>query len=164
MGAVLSPCGTYRYSLTRDIQPEGCRASVVMVNPSTADAIDDDPTIRKVVGFGKVNGWAHVTVVNKFAFRATDVNELRDADNPIGPFNDEWIMAALLQTDVTLVAWGRLTKLPIPLWRRWRRIKALADSINRPLLCLGVCGDGHPKHPLMPSYTTPVVPWEPPDA
>lgn len=162
--AIISPCGTYRYNLTRTVQAQGVRASIIMVNPSTADAIENDQTIKKCIGFSERNGWREFTVVNKFAFRATDVRELHDADDPIGPFNDAFILAALMSSDVTLVAWGRLAKIPIRLWRRWRDIYTLAQQVQRPLYCLGVCADGHPRHPQMLGYDTPLELWNPPYA
>lgn len=160
--ATISPCGTYRYNLRRTIQSYGFNASVIMVNPSTADAETNDATIRKLIGFGKGFQWADFTVVNKFAYRATDVNELRGVSDPIGPLNDGYIMAALMQTNITVVAWGSLNKLPSSLWSRWRRICELAQQIDRPLYCLGTCADGHPKHPLMLGYATQLVKWEQP--
>jgi len=161
-GATISPCGTYRYNLHRKVQDHGFKASVIMVNPSTADAETNDATIRKIIGFAKGFQWSEFTVVNKFAYRATDVNELRNATDPIGPANDGFIMSALMETQITLVAWGSLKKLPLPLWLRWRRIYAMARQIDRPLYCLGTCADGHPKHPLMLGYATQMEQWRPP--
>lgn len=164
MTATISPCGMYRYTLHRNVQKYGFRVSVIMVNPSTADADNNDATIRKLIGFGKGLRWSEFTVVNKFAYRATDVNELRATDVPIGPMNDGYIAAAILQTDLTVVAWGRLNKLPLPLRCRWRTIVKIARALNRPLYSFGVCDDGHPKHPVMPGYDTPLTLWEPPYA
>lgn len=162
--ATISSCGTYRYNLHRSVQSHGFNASVIMVNPSTADADTDDATIRKLKGFAKEFQWADFTVVNKFAYRATDVNELRDASDPVGPANDGYIMDALLRTNITVVAWGSLKKLPMPLWLRWRRIWEMAQQLERSLYCLGTCADGHPKHPLMLGYATKLELWNHPYA
>jgi hypothetical protein len=78
----------YRYRLERDVKPSGFSVSIIMVNPSTADAINNDPTIKKLIGFGERLGWQKFIVANLFAFRATDVNELKSASDPIGPLND----------------------------------------------------------------------------
>lgn len=158
--AILSSCGLYRYELTRHIQDVGVRATVIMVNPSTADAEQDDATIRKIIGFGKRLGWSNVTVVNKFAYRATDVNELHNASDPIGPLNDAHIVNALLFSDVVFVAWGSLNKLPAPLRNRWKFVAETARVLSKSLHCFGTCQDGHPKHPVMIGYDSPVQGWE----
>jgi hypothetical protein len=163
MTATLSPCGTYRYTLHRSLGQPGFRVCVVMVNPSTADATEDDATIRKLRGFGTRLGWSEFTVVNKFAYRATDVRELADATDPIGPMNDHHIICAMGQADIIVVAWGRLNKLPIPLWRRWRFIVKVAAMFDKPLYCFTVCADGHPGHPVMLPYGE-IQLWEPPHA
>lgn len=162
MSAVISPCGLYRYNLTRIIGGEPFCACVIMVNPSTADAENDDATIRKLLGFGQRLGWSEFTVVNKFAFRATDVNALRDAVDPIGLMNNHHTLIAMAQADIIIVAWGSLKKLPLPLWLRYRFIVRTAGVLGKPLYCWGTCDDGHPRHPVMLGYDTPLIPWEPP--
>lgn len=160
MSATISQCGLYRYNLTRMIAPDGHKACVIMVNPSTAGHTENDATIRKVTGFGKIAGWSEFTVVNKFAYRATDVNDLKRVADPVGPLNDGYILSALMQADVVMVAWGSLGKLPPHLRGRWRQIVALIEACNKSPLCLGLCSDGHPKHPLMPGYSTALREWK----
>lgn len=162
MNAIFSPCGTYRYSLTRQVGQLGFKVCVIMVNPSTADATTDDATIRKLIGFGKRLQWGEITVVNKFAFRATDVNDLKTTDDPTGPNNYAHVLAAMLQADIIVAAWGSLDKLPMMLRGKWRNIKRIARDINKPLYCFGVCKDGHPKHPVMIAYANEIPKWEPP--
>lgn len=162
MTATISPCGTYRYTLHRHVQKYGMRACVIMVNPSTADATINDPTIKKLIGFGKGFQWSEFTVVNKFAYRATDVNELVGAEDADGPLNEGYILAAMLNADIIVVAWGTLNKLPMRLRGKWRVIAKLAAALDKPLYCLGVCNDGHPKHPVMLGYANQLVKWEPP--
>lgn len=161
MSAVLSPCGLYRYRLDRLIGP-GPAAAIIMVNPSTADAVEDDATIRKVVGFAERNGIGRVIVGNKFAFRATDVRALKTAQDPRGPANDHYLEQMLQEADVHIVAWGPLAKLPRSLHGRWRRVVAIADRLGFTLQCLGTVHSGHPRHPLMTPYATPLTPWERP--
>jgi hypothetical protein len=132
-----------------------------MVNPSTADATEDDATIRKLKGFCARQGWRGFVVVNIHAFRATDVNELKRAVDPVGPLNGGFILGAILKTDVTVCAWGSLGKLPPHLRNGWRSVVSIAKATNRPLLCWDVCADGQPKHPVMLGYCDAVA-WEPP--
>ena len=157
--AVISPCSLYRLRLDRGIAAEGLVAVVLGVNPSKADGHVDDPTIVKVTGFGRRLGWRAYAMGNKFAFRATDVGELRTAADPVGPDNDAFLAAMMAQADVVVAAWGPLSKLPRHLRGRWREVAAIADKAGKPLKCWGTAQDGQPRHPLMLAYDTPLVDW-----
>lgn len=154
--AVISDCGQYRYRLERGT---GRAMSIIMVNPSTADADTDDPTIRKVLGFAQRFHCDRIIVGNKFAFRATDVNKLRSAADPIGPDNEKYIEQILRDGDIHVAAWGSLGKLPEVLRSRWKEIVRIADRVGVRLHCIGFCADGSPRHPLMTSYNTILSPW-----
>jgi hypothetical protein len=162
MSAVLSPCGQYRYRLEREISLFGPRAAVIMVNPSTADAEINDATIRRVIGFGERLGWSRVTVGNVFAYRATDIRDLAGATDPIGPDNAYHLRAIMDQADLTVVAWGTLTKLPPSLRGEWRTVAEIAASIGVPLKCFAEAKDGHPRHPLMLKYDLELAVWQAP--
>lgn len=165
MGAVISPCGTYRYRLERDISIlPGPTIAWIMVNPSTADAENDDATIRKVLGFSRRFGAGRVIVGNLFAFRATDIRALRTATDPIGPEAGEHLRQITGEAQRIVVAWGPLAKLPRRLRARWREVVGIAEARRRVLMCLGTAQDGHPLHPLMQSYDRALVPWIPPAA
>lgn len=160
--AVISPCGLYRLRLDRGIAADGLVALVLGVNPSKADGEVDDPTVVKVWGFGRRLGWRMFMMGNKFAFRATDVGELKTAADPIGPDNDAYIEAAMRQADVVIAAWGPLAKLPRHLRGRWVEVAAIADRVGKPLKCWGTAQDGQPRHPLMLAYDTPLIDWKRP--
>src|SRR5687768_14824465 len=74
--ARFSDCGTYRYNLTRLWDARLIRVCWVMLNPSTADQHEDDATIRRCIGFSRSWGAGALTVVNLFAFRATQPRDL----------------------------------------------------------------------------------------
>lgn len=158
--AVISPCGRYRYRLERDGPGEG-RTVVIMVNPSTADAETDDATIRKLKGFGARNGWGRIIVGNLFAYRATDVRELARACNPEGrPTNDLHLLRMCREAGRVIVAWGPVAKQPKHYRNRFRQV---VDLIDKPLFSIGEPAKcGHPKHPLMLPYDSPILPWRPP--
>jgi hypothetical protein len=160
--AVLSSCGLYRYRLERDLGRDGPTVAILSVNPSTADATIDDQTIRKDMGFGERLGWGRIIKGNKFAWRATDVKALRTARDPIGPDNDAHLEQIMRDADLHIVAWGPLAKLPPPLRRRWRSVAAIGDVVGCRLMCWGTAQDGHPRHPLMLAYATPLIEWERP--
>ena len=157
--AVISDCGRYRYRLEREGPGEGSTV-VIMVNPSTANADTDDATIRKLKGFGARKGWGRIIVGNLFAYRSTDVRDLATAADPIGPDNSIHLLDMMLTADRVIFAWGPVTKQPKHLRNQWRRVWAMCAlqpmSIGEPAKC------GHPKHPLMLAYDTPIVPWSPP--
>lgn len=104
--AIISECGLYRYELRRIWQPEAGLVCWVMLNPSTADASIDDPTIRRCMGYAMRWGYYGIIVVNLFALRATDPNDLCISTDPIGPKNDEYIYKANAEARLTIAAWG----------------------------------------------------------
>jgi hypothetical protein len=162
--ATLSDCGRYRYALERRIPDVvGPNLCWLMLNPSTADATKDDPTIRKVMGFTKRNGYGVALVVNLFALRETHPKNVRaqlaDAE---GDRNCEAIMQAAAISDAVVCAWGAQP------WAREQARTVLYWLAAHPretpirLLCLGKTKDGDPLHPLMPSYDGhPLVPFVP---
>lgn len=161
MSAILSPCELFRYRLEREVFPLRLApvAAIFGVNPSTADATVNDQTIRKDIGFAERLGYRRIIKGNKFAFRAKDVRALREARDPIGPDNDKHIEQIMRDADVHIVAWGPLNKLPPNLRNRWRAVVRIAEQVGCPLFCWGTAKDGHPRHPLMLAYNTPLIPW-----
>jgi hypothetical protein len=166
--AIISDCGLYRYRLERHGLAGAGAIAWIMVNPSTADATEDDATIRKVIGFTERLGGGWAIVGNKFAYRATDIRDLHALD-PVrgpaiarGPDNDRHLAEIMRAAPVVIAAWGPLNKLPKSLRRRWRTVCQIADEAGAKLLCLGTAQDGQPRHPLMLAYDTPLVEWRAP--
>ena len=149
-GALFDATRRYRYLLWRRWAEAGAVVVFVMLNPSTADAERDDPTIRRCGGFARAWGFAAMTVVNLFALRATDPARLRRARDPIGCDNDRHIAAAAAAGDALVLAWGAHGGLG----GRDRAVLALVAD-RRPE-CLGVTRAGQPRHPLyLPRATRP---------
>lgn len=159
---VFSGCGLYRYLLEHDFGGRGPVISLGMVNPSDADDKKNDHTMTKVDGFAIRLGASKVKVWNKYAFIDKDVTALRTASDPVGPENDAYISQAIRDADIHIVAWGPLSKLPKPLRSRWRSVVAVLSTAGAKPMCWGTALDGHPRHPLMLAYATPLVPWEVP--
>jgi hypothetical protein len=156
VAAEISGCGRYRYTLRRQWADSGPRALWVMCNPSTADATQDDPTIRRCISFSKREGFAGLTVVNLYAWRATDPRELRTAIDPIGCSNDVCIQGELAGASGVIVAWGRSVENA----RGWQNRAGLVADTLPGAMCLGTTKAGHPRHPLMLPNLTPLVRWE----
>lgn len=154
--AVISADGKYRYLLTRSLGSilRWYRPMVfVMLNPSTADASKDDPTIRRCIHFAKREGATHLRVVNLFALRATNPAELKRADDPIGPENYEYLKKEIRSGWKVVGAWGA---------HPFARIHA-ADIYNlgHPnWLRLGATKGNDPRHPLFVRGDQPLEPFE----
>lgn len=161
-GAIFSECGTWRYRLERRIADHGVIAAIFGVNPSTAGAVIDDASSRKLIGFGRRLGWQAYILGNPFSFVSTDVNGLRASRDPIGPENDRHIEQIMRDADIHVAAWGALSKLPETLRGRWKEIVRIADRVGCELHCIGTNADGHPRHPLMTAYDTPLTKWSVP--
>lgn len=160
--AIISPCGQYRYRLERQCEGTGSTV-IVMVNPSTADATENDATIRKLIGFGNRNQWGRLIVGNLFAYRATDVRELGKCADPVGGGNDPALIAMMSGADRLICAWGPLSKQPRYHRGRWRQVMNIARVTGQQPLCIGEPAQcGHPKHPLMLPYASAILPWSQP--
>ncbi len=152
--AELSPCGKYRYRLTRT-WGAGPTMAFIMLNPSTADDIADDPTIRRCIGFSKRWGFGSLAVANLFARRCTRPVHLSDPGDPVGPRNDEVLRAVLTSCDSVVAAWGA-HKLARP---RVRALLEMAVDTGVHLSCLGTTRNGAPRHPLYVRGDAELVRW-----
>lgn len=137
----------------------GVTAALTGVNPSTADATDNDATIRKDLGFAERLGWSRIIKANKFTLRSKDVRELARCERPNHADADDYLRAIFSEADVLVPCWGPLSKLPQHLRGRWREVVALMEASGKPIMCLGTALDGQPRHTLMLPYTTPLTPW-----
>lgn len=151
--ALFSDCKQYRYILIRDLHPSlhGKRALFIMLNPSTADEVKNDPTIRRCISFAEREGCHSLTVVNLFALRSTDPKVLKNHRDPIGPDNDG-ILDVLMHShknSLRVAAWGAN-----PIAKE--RGNALIEKYG-PLLCLGITKNGSPKHALYVKTDQPLV-------
>jgi hypothetical protein len=161
--AVFSPCGTHRYLLTRTTGEEPPTV-FVMLNPSTADAMADDPTITRVRrrairaaqrGLPVCGG---LVVVNLFALRSTDPAALLTHPGPIGPYNDEIILMACQAGMVVVAAWGAGSATTTI---RAAHVTAMLHTAGIPLWCLGTTKHGQPRHPLYIPAATELHPYRP---
>lgn len=137
-----SECGRYRYTLKRNSLIGSDRVCFVMLNPSTADATLDDPTTRRAIAFAQRFDCREYLAVNLFALRSTDPKGLKDVDDPVGPQNDEYLLAAADWADEMIVAWGAGGAY------KCRNEHVLDLLSHRQLWCLGRTKDGHPRFPL----------------
>lgn len=159
MSAIISPCGTYRYMLKRpplQANPMGSSVPFVMLNPSTADAELDDPTIRRLRGFSRDWDCNGIVVMNVYALRSTDPSALRSHADPRGPDNDYWLRQLGIQHETIVVAWGAHAK-PDDVANAVKHLRCAGAELK----CLGRNKDGSPKHPLYLAAKTQLQPWSP---
>jgi hypothetical protein len=177
-GTTISPDGRYRYLLWREWRgthdPENWRwlgavdgaghplgepksCLFIMLNPSTADGSQDDPTIRRCVAFASAWRFERLEVVNLFAFRAAsphDLLALGDVDDPVGPDNLSHVFGAAARAGRIVCAWGshggHLNQSETVLG--W-----LDDANSRSRFALGVTATGQPRHPLYVKADTPLT-------
>lgn len=149
--AVLSEDALYRYALGREVNP-GVQGTVlwVMLNPSTADATNDDRTIQRCKQFSRDWGYGRMTVGNLYAWRATNPAELKTVASPIGQDNYEWLETMADHAEVVVVAWGGHAEpsYAADIARMLRR--------RAPVCCLGVTKTEQPRHPLYLAKDTPL--------
>lgn len=147
LGAEFSKDGRYRYRLWREWDESLARVVFVMLNPSTADAKKDDPTIRRCIGFARLWDYGRIDVVNLFGYRATKPRDLRLVPDPIGPENETAIVDAISGSPLVIAAWGNLVQKVPPL--------LLGMMLRRcNLFCLGTTLQGSPRHPLYVKKST----------
>jgi len=147
--ATYSDCERYRYALTRVWDETGGTALFVMLNPSTATEVQNDPTVERCERRARALGFGGFRVTNIFAWRDTDPRAMRRAADPVGPENDAAILDGAAWADQIICAWGthgaHLGRGP--------KVEALLRGTGRPLHHLGLSKDGHPKHPLYIAYS-----------
>lgn len=143
--AVVSVCSRYRYYLERRIRPGDRRVLFVMLNPSTADGLTDDPTIRRCVGFADRWGYDLLTVCNLFAYRSPHPKELKLAICPHGPLNLAYLAYEISVAETVVCAWGACPSAEVPAAQfvEWAR-RSWAAKLHH----LGLTTGGQPKHPL----------------
>lgn len=157
--AVLSPDGHYRYQLCRIWDGTEPHVVWILLNPSTADADLDDPTVRRCMAFAHTWGAGGIVIVNLFAARATNPAVLAALGDPIGPQNALHLRAAVKHPAVQKIVcgWGvhgnlhdrgESVRADLALW-----------GLGRKVFCLGKTKDGQPKHPLYLAWHTPLEPF-----
>lgn len=150
--ASLSKCGKYRWVLQRG----ECKKPLVflMLNPSTADADLDDPTIRRCMGFAETLGYDGIRVVNLYSYRATSPLELKTVDDPVGEMTNAHILHAMKRARFVVCAWGNHAKDD-----RVKEVVALLQAKHIKTKCLGVNKNNSPKHPLYLSKNAELIDW-----
>lgn len=143
--AAFSDCMKYRYRLEICWDPNLKCLVTIGLNPSTADHLQDDPTIRKCKELARDMGYGSYMMLNAFAWRSTDYKALFRVPDPIGPGNTLDYLKTWCDGAFVIACWGaHITEKP---WRHYYRGMDIAKAIPN-LFCLQVTKSGHPQHPL----------------
>jgi len=132
--AIYSDCERYRYLLTRVWEPAGRKALFVMLNPSTATEVQNDPTVERCERRARTLGFGAFRVTNIFAWRDTDPRKMRAAADPVGPENDNSILQSVGWADQVICAWGTHGSH----LERGPAVEALLRETGEPLFTLGL--------------------------
>lgn len=157
MSAIISPCGTYRYELRREPHDKYTTAGpalFIMLNPSTADASLDDPTIRRCRAFARRWDCAGIVVANLYALRATNPADLWAHADPVGPENDDHLRRLAREYETVVCAWGANARHD-----RVEAVRRIFSGRHHRLMCLGITKAGAPRHPLYIKATQPLIDW-----
>lgn len=153
--ALYSDCEQYRYALTRVWAADAPRVLFIMLNPSTATEVQNDPTIERCERRARVLGFGGMRIVNIFGFRATDPKVLKAVDDPNGPDNDATLRDGLIWADSVIAAWGAHGAHR----GRGAEVARQLQDHNKPLTHLGLSKAGHPRHPLYIAYARQPEVW-----
>ncbi|MEM8730291.1 MAG: DUF1643 domain-containing protein [Pseudomonadota bacterium] len=154
--ATYSDCDRYRYALTRCWDPGGAALLYILLNPSKATEIDNDPTVERCERRARALGFGAFRVTNIFAWRDTDPRALRQAQAPVGPQNDEILRDSLASADLVIAGWGAHGAHR----DRGSAVALLLKASGVPIHHLGLTKDGHPRHPLYIAYRHRPVLWD----
>ena len=146
--AIYSDCEIYRYALTRTWAPSGKRLLYIMLNPSKATEVQNDPTIERCERRARALGFGGFRAVNIFGLRETDPKLMRAHKKPEGPDNAAMLIQGCDWADTVLAAWGAHGDHQ----RQGYRTRDLLRDTRRPIHTLGLTKAGHPRHPLYISY------------
>jgi hypothetical protein len=155
---ILSSCRRYRYTLWRQWSADASSPYVnfVLLNPSTADERNDDNTVRRCIDFTKRWGYSALCITNLFCYRTTYPEQLLKCKDPFGRFNKMWLIRIARGADLVIAGWGINGDYLAQDWH----VRALIDRrARKPLHCLGLTAQGHPKHPLFLPAITPHQPF-----
>lgn len=153
---IFSPCRQYRYRLSQIWDESKPILCFLMLNPSTADEVKNDPTVERCERRARTTGYGGVEIINIFAYRATDPNEMKAQIDPVGEDNDKHILEAALKAGQVICAWGKHGQH----MNRGQQVLDLLLTAGVQPYCLKINGDGYPAHPLYIGYDVEPKPYK----
>ena len=140
--AEFSPDRVHRYALWRTWDKLKGITMFIGLNPSTADEVKNDPTVSRCINYAKRWDYGGMIMSNIFAYRATDPKVMKNAEEPVGPENNQWLLKLAKEANLIVAVWGNHGEF----MARGKAVISLFGGIE--LHCLAINKTGHPKHPL----------------
>lgn len=136
----------YRYTLWRPIEwtEDPKIVNMLLLNPSTATELNQDPTLTRCTNYAEDWGYDALCVTNLFAYRATDPGEMKAADEPAGPDNDEWILRIAELSDLVVLGYGAHGDHR----GREKEVRTMLVRSGIHAKCLDTTDNQLPRHPL----------------
>jgi hypothetical protein len=154
-GATFSACRRWRYLLWRRWDEDEPVANFLMLNPSTADEHQLDPSCSRARDYAERWGCGALIVTNLFAWRATDPEDMKSAEEPVGRSNNQAILRSARQSGVVVCAWGNHGAH----LERSTQVKQLLAEAGVALHVLRLNAGGEPAHPLYLPGKLRARPW-----
>lgn len=152
---VYSPCKEYRYSLTKVVSDSKLPLLFILLNPSTATEVTNDPTVSRCQRRASMLGYQSFRICNLFAYRTKNPTIMKKCPDPIGPQNNHIIRDSILWANEIICAWGSHgTYL-----NRAAEVYKIINTIGVKTYHLGLTKANQPKHPLYLSYSQKPVRW-----
>jgi hypothetical protein len=154
-GAIFSSCKKHRLQLWREWDSNLPKVLFIMLNPSTADDQQDDPTLRRCIDFAKQWGYGGLYVGNLYSLRAVDPKTLLKVSKFSHRDNYKHLVNMVQQCQLVVYAWGNypiIKKLGIPL--------NVFNHLEQKLYCIALSKTGTPKHPLYLKNSLTPIPFE----
>lgn len=153
---IFSPCRKYRYTLWREWDPALPYCQFIGLNPSTADEVLNDNTVRRCIDFSRRWGFGALCMTNIFAWRDTDPAKMKVQEDPVGPENDRWLLEIAKGSGRVVAAWGTHGAH----MARGEVVRIALEDAGISLLCFRQTKNRQPEHPLYQPGARPLIPYE----
>jgi len=153
-GAYFSPDRKHRFMLWRKLG-KGPGIMFIGLNPSTANEVNDDPTVRRCMGYARDWGYGDFWMCNLYSLCSSDPKKLYKGEHPQSPYNITSLGVVREKVDLAIVAWGN-HGATVQMDQHWPR--SLVKLLS-PVHCFGVTKQGEPKHPLYLPKDAEIVPF-----
>ena len=153
--AIFSNCRRYRYALTRSENLSEKFLLFILLNPSTANEVNNDPTVARCQKRASILGYKSFRVCNLFAFRSKNPSLMKKSSSPIGPYNDKILQDSLKRAKQVICAWGSNGSH----LERAEAVKKMLAKSQPKIFHLGLTKTNQPKHPLYLEYSQAPIEW-----
>ncbi|MFL9517741.1 DUF1643 domain-containing protein [Acinetobacter baumannii] len=157
MSAKFSTCKKHRFKLERDLEGKNCVVAFFGVNPSTADSVINDSTVKKWIVFAKRLNAHKLIVGNMFSYITPYVKELATCGEVTNIENEKALDSIIRDADILIACWGTRTKVRAVLRPYFDQLMDKLKNSNKPVFCFGYTKSGDPRHVGRIPYSTELI-------